>query len=133
MTLFEFPGEFAVCRLNTVPVSPSYASGIWSLSITEDEISLVCELFQAPDGAKIEAGWTCFRIAGSIPFAATGVVSGLTSPLADAGIGVFIVSTFDTDYLLVKCESVEAAKNVWVEAGINVVRRPTEFDIPKMI
>jgi hypothetical protein len=55
-----------------------------------------------PEGIPCERGWRCLRVVGTIPFSVVGVLAALTTPLAEAGISVFAVSTFDTDYLLVK-------------------------------
>jgi hypothetical protein len=78
------------------------AGDFFSVTRTADELSIVCLQESVPDYVRSEKGWRCLRIAGSIPFSVAGVVATLTAPLAEAGVSVFVVSTFDTDYLLTK-------------------------------
>jgi hypothetical protein len=65
-------------------------------------VSIVCPQDAVPPGVQCETGWRCLRVAGTLKFTAVGVLASLAVPLAEAGISVFAVSTFDTDYLLVK-------------------------------
>jgi len=83
---------------------PSWASNgpLFSIRRTADELSIVCVEAQVPPGVQCEPGWRCVRIAGKLDFSAVGVLTALVSPLVEAGIGVFALSTCDTDYLLVK-------------------------------
>lgn len=122
MNLFELPGEFAVCKLTTIPSPPSDSRSIWSLSVTRNEISLVCPLADAPEGATVEGDWGCFVLAGPMPFTLTGIVAGVTAPLAAAKIPIFVMSTFDTDYLLVKQSTMPAAIRAWTDAGYMIHR-----------
>jgi hypothetical protein len=80
------------------------AGDVFSVTHTADGLSVVCHQEAVPAGTHAECGWRCLRVAGSMPFTQVGVLASLTRPVADAGIGVFAVSTFDTDYLLVKAE-----------------------------
>lgn len=63
---------------------------------------MVCLEGEEPKGARAESGWRAFRVAGTLDFALTGVLAALATPLAAAGVSIFAVSTFDTDYVLVK-------------------------------
>ena len=92
------------------------------MSWTADETSVVCELASVPDGVTSEAGWRVFKVAGPIEFGLTGVLLSIAKPLADAGIGIFAVSTFDTDYVLVKGTSLDSAVVALTEFGHTVVR-----------
>ena len=76
----------------------------WSITRTPRELSVVCSEDDLPPSVdeNVERDWRAFEVAGPLPFDLTGVVSGLTAPLAAAGIPVFVVSTYDTDYVLVK-------------------------------
>src|SRR5262245_7244439 len=105
------PGNFAVCRLEPGAAIPTWATAgsVFSITRTPVELSIVCEQSVVPDGVRCERGWRCFALAGPIPFATVGVLASLVTPLADAGISVFAISTFDTDYLLVKEKDVERA------------------------
>lgn len=98
------PGRFAVCRLVAQAPLPPGMAGAPFLSITRTagELSIVCAEALAPAPARIERGWRCLALHGPIPFSATGVLAAMANPLAHAGVGIFAVSTFDTDYVLVK-------------------------------
>ncbi len=71
----------------------------------------------APPGRPVETGWRCIGVKGPLPFDCVGVLAALSVPLAEAGIGIFVVSTFDTDYLLVKDHQLEFACAVLQQAG----------------
>jgi hypothetical protein len=103
-SLILLPQTFAVCRLGPEASLPAWATegDFFSVTRTADELSVVCCQNSAPEGIHCERDWRCLRIAGTIPFSVVGVVAGLTTALAAAGISVFVVSTFDTDYVLVK-------------------------------
>ena len=98
------PDTLAICRLEPDAAVPDWgASGsFYSITRTPDEVSIVCEQSAVPADVRSEREWRCFKLAGPIPFTTVGVLAALVAPLADAGISVFAVSTFDTDYLLVK-------------------------------
>jgi hypothetical protein len=104
LTLDLLPGTFAVCRLATDAPVPAWTAGgpLVSVTRTADELSVVCGEDAVPGDVRCEPGWRCLRLAGPIPFTAVGVLASLLVPLADAGVAVFAVSTFDTDYVLVK-------------------------------
>jgi hypothetical protein len=111
LTLVPVEGTYAVCRLGPDAVWPEWATGgrFTSVTRTGDEVSVVCEQGVVPPGVRCEAGWRCLRVAGTLPFAAVGILDGLVGPLAAAGISVFVVSTFDTDYLLLQGGDLERA------------------------
>jgi hypothetical protein len=97
-------GTYMVRRLGPEAPGPDWAAGsrFSSVTRTADEVSVVCEQAAVPPGVRCEPGWRCLRVAGTLDFASVGVLAGLVGPLAAAGVSVFVVSTFDTDYLLVK-------------------------------
>ena len=109
------PWQLAVCKFPADVPLPAWAfhteAVFWSLTRTPDELSLVCAEDDLPPSVDqhVERGWRAFALVGPVPFTTTGVISGLTVPLADAGIGVFVISTYDTDYLLVKAAAFERA------------------------
>lgn len=70
-----------------------------------------------PEGVRKQGGWRCLEVGGPLPFELTGVLASLASPLAAAGVPIFAVSTFDTDYLLVPGEKLEAALAALGAAG----------------
>lgn len=116
--LLLLDGAFAVCRLGGDSSIPAWATagGFFSITRTADELS-VCAEDAVPDGVKCERGWRCLRVAGTIEFSAVGVLAALAVPLAEAGVSVFAVSTFDTDYLLVKDTDLPAALEALRRAG----------------
>ncbi len=81
---------------------------------------MVCPVEQVPGHIQHEAPWQGFKVAGPIEFTEVGVLASLCEPLAEAGIGLFAISTFDTDYLLVKSQDYAAAAQVLSEAGHKV-------------
>ncbi len=124
MTLVLLEETFAVCRLPADSPLPGWALGtsagsFVAIARTGDELSIVCALEAVPEGVRSEPGWRCLRVAGTLDFAQVGVLASLLVPLAAAGIAVFVVSTFDTDYLLVKGDRLDGA--------IEVLRREGQF------
>jgi hypothetical protein len=106
LTLLEVVGRFAVCKLPPGSAVPAWATAgdVFTVTRTGDELSVVCRQEVVPAGTQAEVEWRCLRVAGAMPFTLVGVLASLTTPIAKAGVGVFAVSTFDTDYLLVKAE-----------------------------
>jgi hypothetical protein len=116
------PGTFAVCRLEAGAAVPTWAAAgmFFSITRTADEQSIACDQAVVPDGVRCEREWRCLKLAGPIPFTAVGVLASLVKPLADAGISVFAISTFDTDYLLVKEMDLAKAAAALRQAGHTV-------------
>lgn len=106
LTLLGVAGRFAVCKLPPGQEVPAWATAgdVFSVTRTGGELSVVCRQELVPTGTHAQAGWRCLRVAGAMPLTAVGVLASLTTPVARAGVGVFAVSTFDTDYLLAKAE-----------------------------
>ncbi|MDP2014578.1 MAG: ACT domain-containing protein [Actinomycetota bacterium] len=123
--LAELPGELFVYKfasLATVPFDSLVAIGqstFWNLAATPDEVSLVAPALVVGDDVPVVGPWIGFRVLGNLDFALTGILAALTLPLAAAGVSVFSVSTYDTDYLLVKSATRSAAIAAWMDAGIS--------------
>jgi hypothetical protein len=119
LNLTVVDGAFAVCRLEAdAPIPPWATAGSFSsITRTADELSVVCRQDAVPEGVVGERGWCCLRVAGTLPFSVVGVLASLAVPLAEAGISIFAVSTFDTDCLLVKEPAFEQAIAVLQQAG----------------
>ena len=115
--------RLAVCRLAPDAEIPEslYKEPFYSLTRTDDELSLVCLESSAPQRGQIEHGWRCLAVAGPLEFSEAGVLAALTQPLAEAGISIFAISTYDTDYLLVKEERLEEAIRSLQAAGHEVL------------
>lgn len=96
--------RLATCRLEPDSEVPGWATEarFFSVTRTPDEVSVVCLEQKVPDGVKLKSGWRALRIEGPLDFSLVGVLASLLVPLAGAGISVFTVSTYDTDYVLVK-------------------------------
>ena len=91
---------------------------------TDEERSLVCPTKSVPDNTTHrEDGWRAFRIIGELDFSLTGILAGITHVLADSGIGLFAVSTYNTDYVLSKEDNFDSALAALEQAGYSVRRR----------
>lgn len=114
-------GRYAVCRLDPDAPVPAWAcGGFVSVTRTAEELSVVCEEADVPPDVHCERGWRCMKLAGPLDFALVGVLQSLLAPLADAGVSVFAVSTYDTDYVLVREEDLDCALAALRGAGWNI-------------
>jgi len=114
-------GRFAVCRLPACAPWPVPRAGpLLSITRTGEETSVVCLAENAPRGARVEDGWRALKLEGPIPFQEIGVLSALSGSLAGAGLSLFAISTFDTDYILVKETDLAAAVDALRRAGFGV-------------
>lgn len=120
--LIQVPGEYAVHRLAPDAVVPevAWASPFVSVSRSSEELSIITGAGIHIDAQRTVGPWLAYRVAGAIDFSVTGVMSALTTPLADAGLGILGVSTYDTDYILVHADAGVAAEIAWRAAGIDV-------------
>lgn len=119
LALDVLPGRLAVCRL---PPDAPLAEWMWggavaSVTRTEAEVSVVCAEAAPPAGVRAERGWRALRVRGPLPFEAVGVLAALTAPLAEAGVPVFSVSTYDTDVVLVRAGDLGGAVEALRAAG----------------
>ena len=119
LTLLMLDGTFAICKLAAdTPIPPwATASHFFSITRTADELSVVIPQDAVPEGVVSERSWRCLRVTGTMPFSVVGVLASLTAPLVEASISVFAVSTFDTDYLLLKETDFEQAVTALTQAG----------------
>jgi hypothetical protein len=103
MNLILLLGTFAICRLDSGDPVPAWAQGEFvSITRTNDELTIVCIQDDVPAGIHCDLGWRCLRPDGRFDLTEVGVIASLAKPLADNGVSVFVIGTFDTDYLLVK-------------------------------
>lgn len=122
-SLTLLPGRFAVCRFGPNDPLPAWlfhdSAGVWSMTRTLDELSVVCDEDDVPPSVTpAPLRWRAFRVEGPIPFEEIGVIAGISAPLAAARVPVFVISTHDTDLVLVPEEQVETATRVWRDSGI---------------
>ena len=117
------PARLAVCRLAAGDDVPPWAkSPVFScVTRTAAELSIVCAEDAVPPEVRQERGWRALAVAGSLDFGLVGIVASLAAPLAAAKVPIFVVSTFDTDYVLVKEDRLEAAIGALVGAGHRLV------------
>lgn len=114
--------ELAVCQLDATAAVPGWATqGTFHAIVrSPGELTIVCDASLVPPHVRAQKGWRCFSLKGPIPFTETGVVSSLAVPLAAAGVGIFVISTFDTDYLLIPGATLDDARAALTAAGHRV-------------
>ena len=123
LSLQVLHARFAIVRLPANAGLPWWAANseeFLSFTRTDGETSVVCEARRVPDGVRAEVGFRALRVEGTLSFEATGVLAALANPLATAGVPIFVISTFDTDYLLVRETAISKAVDALREAGHSV-------------
>ena len=121
MELKKLPYSFTICKL-TDASDINFESEFCFFSRTDQEISLVCKTVDTPQNIiNREDGWRGFRIEGTLDFSLIGILSKISTILAENKIGIFVVSTYNTDYVFVKDNSYEKAMNILSDAGYTIV------------
>jgi len=112
-------GELAVCRLPAGAPAPPAPAGaeLFAVTRTREELSVVCPAAHAPADATVEPGWRALCVLGPLDFGLTGILASLAAPLAAAGVSIFAISTYDTDYVLVREDALAAAVEALRGAG----------------
>jgi hypothetical protein len=120
--LYALDDLYAVVRLEPDAPLPEWAmrGSFSSITRTDSELSIVCREDDVPDAASAERGWCAFEVAGPLDFSLTGVVASLVSPLAEEEIPLFVLSTFETDYLLVREHDLHRSVEALTNAGHSV-------------
>jgi hypothetical protein len=120
------PASFAICRFPSDAPLPVWWETLpfCSISRTDDELSIICVEQAVPVEVACSRGWMAFKVRGPFALDAIGVLSALTRPLADNYISMMAVSTYETDYILVKRESLDAAIAAFEADGHAVIERP---------
>lgn len=121
MNLLVLPGTLVVARLAPDAPAPAEGRGFWSLTRTAEELSLVCAPEAVPAGAATEGPFRALMVQGPLDFALIGILAELTAVLAKAGISLFALSTFDTDYLLLRAERLQEAIAALRAAGHGIL------------
>jgi hypothetical protein len=119
MNLHYLPGEYSICSLTPEEPLPDWdiGEGFYAYVRTDEEQSIICQTSQVPPGITQEADWCCFAVEGPLEFSQVGVLADLLHPLASAGVPVFVVSTYQTDYIMIKQEQQDTARKAWNKAG----------------
>ena len=122
MRIKKIDYDFSVCKVadySLVDLTADYCF----VGKTEEENSLVCITDNVPlNVIRREDGWKAFRVQGSLDFSLIGTLSGISGILADNQISIFVVSTFDTDYVLTKTENYQSALDILEAAGYEIVQ-----------
>lgn len=123
MTLIVLHGELGVARLGPAEPTPGWASAgaLSSVTRTAQELSVVCAASAIPAGVQAERDWRCLRVAGPLDLSLAGVLASIAAPLADASLPLFAISTYDTDYVLVRGSDLAAAIECLRSAGHEVL------------
>lgn len=120
LTLTLLPEEFAICRLPPDAPEPTWVAGgsFASLTRTREELSITCLASTVPEGVVAQRGWRCLKVEGPFELETTvGVLAALAGPLASAGVSVYVVSTYDTDYLFVRHDQLARARETLARGG----------------
>jgi len=123
LTLKVLDGHYTIHRFSPqsgIPVEV-LDSSLLSITKTEDELSIVCNASIVLTSDTQECGWSCLKVLGPLDFALTGILAKLSSALAEADISIFAISTYDTDYILVKAETLHLAVKVLNDSGCVVL------------
>ena len=119
LSLTILPERLAICRLPpdaAIPECPPQAR-FWSVTRTTEELSIVLPEESVSPGWQAETGWRGLKVQGPLDFDLTGILASLVEPLAGAGVSIFAISTYDTDYILVREKDLEKAKQVLMANG----------------
>lgn len=124
LTMSVLAGNFGVCRLDSGSGIPEWAleSDFFSITRTSDELSIVCPEVNVPENVICERGWKGLKVEGFLDFGLTGILAGISAVLAGKEVSIFAVSTYDTDYILVKGKDLETAVEALEEAGYFILR-----------
>lgn len=121
MELKRIPYRLTVCKVTAISTF-DIDKDFYFIGKTDEEISLVCKTEDTPDNTiERDDGWRGFRIQGVLDFSLIGILSKLSGILAENKIGIFAVSTYNTDYILVKAENFDRALQVLNEAGYKII------------
>lgn len=114
ITLETIDGTYSIHQFDIKDALPPdiFKSDFYSATRTGDEISVVTKDPVKVASQKTSAGWKCLRVAGILDFSMTGIIHDITKPLKDNGIPVFVISTYNTDYIFVKEESFERTLSI---------------------
>lgn len=116
--------KYGVCRLEINEEIPKWAinSQFYSITKTQDELSIVCPQNNIPSNIKYEADWRILKVEGPLDFSLIGILSSISNILANNKISIFAISTYDTDYILVKDKDIENATKVLSNENYHIIK-----------
>jgi hypothetical protein len=119
LTLLILRETFSICRLDKDAPIPDWVfqGNLYSVTRTKDELSIVCPQINVPKGIVCNQGWSCLKIKGPLDLSSTGIISSIAKTLVQEGISLFSISTYDTDYVMVKEKDLEKAIFALTETG----------------
>ena len=122
LTFIVMNGVFSLCRLAPKDTIPKWAalSSFYTISKTNDELSIVCESKYVPASVKQDGNWSLLKIAAVLDLSLTGITAKFSTALADAGVNLCVIATYETDYILVKQQKLQIAIAALQNAGFIV-------------
>ena len=119
LTLTILPDQFAVCRLSPDDDIPIWSRNeeFYSITRSRDELSIVCLSKDVPENIRAECDWRALKVRGPLDFSLTGILAAIINPLSEAKISIFTISTYDTDYVLVREDSLSKVVAILNEEG----------------
>ncbi len=122
LKLSVLPEPLTICHLDAASPTPTWATSgaFYSITRTPDELSIVCPTAALAPGVIAESEWRAFKIAGPLDFSLVGVLASIAAPLAEAQVSIFSISTYDTDYVLVRAADTERAVDALTSSGHHV-------------
>jgi hypothetical protein len=122
LTLSVLPDQFAVCRLSPSADIPAWPQNeeFYSITRSRDELSIVCLSKDAPENIRAERDWRALKVRGPLDFSLTGILAAIIDPLSEAKIPIFAISTYDTDYILIREDSLSQVVAILSEEGHSI-------------
>lgn len=115
-------GRFAIAQLASDAPVPDWVHGeVTCVARTPGELSILCAEDAVPEPVRANRGWRCLEVAGPLDFSEVGILASLTAALGAAGVSVFVFSTFDTDYVLIREEKLSNATKALQSSGHELV------------
>ena len=123
LTMKLLKEKYGVCRLDKTELIPEWAqnSGFFSITRTSDELSIVCSQDDIPNDINCEKDWRILKIEGPLDFSLIGILASISTILAQKGISIFAISTYDTDYILVKNNDIDNAISALIKERYDVI------------
>jgi hypothetical protein len=119
LNLELLPDAYAIVRLDPGSTLPDWIAGKGVVTVTfaEDEVSIVCPSARVPSGLESSDGWSAIKLSATFEFDEAGVVLSVVRPISEAGLGIFVTSTFHRDYILVRTNELARARDLLTRAG----------------
>lgn len=122
LTLTILPDPFAVCRLSPDADIPAWTQNeeFYSITRSKDELSIVCMSKAVPENIRAECDWSALKVRGPLDFSLTGILAAIINPLSEAKIPIFAISTYDTDYVFVREDSLSQVVAILSGEGYSI-------------